>query len=81
MLLTIFKYQAQGAPHYHISLWIDGAPTVVVMNLRWDSRENNCIPEEESNPELHELISKYHCTSAVDIACEKKGKRHIHNLL
>ena len=23
-----FYYQAQGAPHYHMILWIDGAPTV-----------------------------------------------------
>ena len=49
--------QARGAPHFHILLWIEGAPVAgsddgdVVLQL---------IQEEEaSNPELHPLVTKY----------------------
>ena len=58
------EYQARGAPHYHILLWIEGAPVAgkdhddVV--LRWIQERITCrIPEEASNPELHQLVTKY----------------------
>ena len=58
------EYQARGAPHYHILLWIEGAPVAgnddddVV--LRWIQERITCrIPEEDSNPELHQLVTKY----------------------
>ena len=58
------EYQARGAPHYHILLWIDGAPVAgkdddgVV--LQWIQERITCrIPNEASNPELHKLVTKY----------------------
>ena len=58
------EYQARGAPHYHIILWIEGAPTAGEDDseevLRWIQNRITCrIPEEESNPELHQLVTKY----------------------
>ena len=60
------EYQARGAPHYHILLWIEGAPTVgkdkAEEVLRWIQERITCrIPEEDSNPELHQLVNKYQC--------------------
>ena len=57
------EYQARGAPHYHMILWIDGAPTVgndePEVVLRWIQERVTChIPEEASNPELHQLVNK-----------------------
>ena len=58
------EYQACGAPHYHTLLWIEGAPVAgkddddVV--LQWIQERITCrIPEEQSNPELHQLVTKY----------------------
>ena len=58
------EYQARGAPHYHILLWIDGAPVAGTDSndevLQWiQARITCCIPEENSNPELHQLVTKY----------------------
>ena len=64
LLTTSTKYQARGAPHYHILLWIEGAPIAGKDEpeevLRWIQNRINCrIPEEDSNPELHQLVTKY----------------------
>ena len=45
------EYQARGAPHYHILLWIEGAPVAGVADdgvvLRWIQERITChIPEE-----------------------------------
>ena len=58
------EYQAWGAPHYHILLWIEGAPIAGKDEpeevLRWIQNRITCrIPEEDSNPELHQLVTKY----------------------
>ena len=58
------EYQSRGAPHYHILLWIEGAPVAGADEeeevLRWIQERITCrIAEEESNPELHQLVSKY----------------------
>ena len=58
------EYQAGGAPHYHILLWIEGAPMAGKDEpdevLRWiQNRITFRIPEEDSNPELHQLVTKY----------------------
>ena len=59
-------------------LWIDGAPTVgddeSEVVLRWIQERITCrIPEENSNPELHQLVDKYqrHKCSAY---CQRKKK-------
>ena len=58
------EYQARGAPHYHMILWIEGAPTAGSDDpeavLHWIQNIITCrIPEEESNPQLHQLVTKY----------------------
>ena len=58
------EYQSRGAPHYHMLLRIEGAPVAgaddEVEVLWWIQERITChIPEEESNPELHQLVTKY----------------------
>ena len=58
------EYQARGAPHYHILLWIEGAPVAGVDDdevvLQWIQERITCrIPEPTTNPELHQLVTKY----------------------
>ena len=60
------EYQARGAPHYHILLWIEGAPIAGKDEpeevLRWiQKRITFRIPEEDSNLELNQLVTKYQC--------------------
>ena len=58
------EYQSRGAPHYHILLWIKDAPVAgrddddVILKFVQD-RISCRIPEEDSNPELHRLVTKY----------------------
>ena len=56
------EYQARGAPHYYILLWIEDAPIastdVQEDALWWIQNRITCrIPEEDSNPELHQLVA------------------------
>ncbi len=58
------EYQARGAPHYHVLLWIRGAPVVGVDDpekvLAWIQKRITChIPDKESNPDLHRLVTRY----------------------
>jgi hypothetical protein len=46
------EYQACGAPHNHILLWIEGAP------MAGKDDDDQWI-QERINPELHQLITKY----------------------
>ena len=51
------EYQARGAPHYHILLWIEGAPVAGVDDevvLQWIQERITCrILEPTTNSELH----------------------------
>ena len=56
--------EARGVPHYHMVLWIEGAPTVCkdapVVVLKWIQERISCrIPDEATNPELHRLVTRY----------------------
>ena len=58
------EYQACGAPHYHILLWIDGTPVAGTDSndevLQWIQARITCrIPKDNSNPEMHQLVTKY----------------------
>ena len=58
------EYQARGAPHYHVLLWIRDAPVIGVDDpekvLDWIQEKITChIPDKESNPELHSLVTRY----------------------
>ena len=72
------EYQARGAPHYHVLLWIRDAPVIGVDDpekvLGWIQEKITChIPDKESNPELHSLVTRYqmHKCSAY---CKRKRK-------
>ena len=72
------EYQARGAPHYHVLLWIRDAPVIGVDDpekvLDWIQEKITChIPDKESNPELHSLVTRYqmHKCSAY---CKRKRK-------
>ena len=58
------EYQAWRTPHYHILLWIEGAPVEgdykPEVVLQWiQERITCCIPDQHSNPELHQLVTSY----------------------
>ena len=58
------EYQARGAPHYHMVVWIDGAPVVGVDDPETvtkfiDERIMCKLPCEKENPTLYRLITKY----------------------
>ena len=57
------EYQSRGAPHYHILLRIKDAPVAGTdedVILKFIQGRISCrIPEEDSNPELHRLVTKY----------------------
>ena len=57
------EYQARGAPHYHAVVWIDGAPIIgksdTSIVLDWVQERITCrIPDETTNPELNEVLTK-----------------------
>ena len=58
------EYQARGAPHYHVLLWIEGAPVIGIDPpeevLSWIQNRITChIPDPETNPELYHLVTRY----------------------
>ena len=72
------EYQARGAPHYHVVLWIQDAPVIQQDPeqevLKWIQERITCrIPDEATNPELHRLVTKYqmHKCSAY---CKRRRK-------
>ena len=72
------EYQMRGAPHYHVLLWIEGAPMIGKSDpkevLAWIQERITCrIPDASLNPELHALVTKYQmhkCTSY----CKRRQK-------
>ena len=58
------EYQARGALHYHMVLWIEGAPTIgkdaPAVVLKWIQERISCrIHDEATSPELHQLLTRY----------------------
>ena len=58
------EYQTRGAPHFHVLLWIEGAPVIGVDPadevLTWIQDRITChIPDKETNPELHHLVTTF----------------------
>jgi len=69
------EYQARGAPHYHVLLWIEGAPVIGKHSdkdvLSWIQNRIVChIPDEKTSPELHRLVTKFQLHT-----CSKYCKR------
>ena len=58
------EYQARGAPHYHMVVWIDGAPIVGVDDPETvtkfiDERITCKLPCKKENPTLYQLVTRY----------------------
>ena len=58
------EYQARGAPHYHVLLWIKNAPVIGEHDpdsvLAWIQERITChIPDKDGSPELHRLVTRY----------------------
>ena len=58
------EYQARGAPHFYILLWIRDAPVIGEDDpdkvLAWIQDRITChIPDKDSNPELHALVTSH----------------------
>ena len=72
------EYQARGAPHYHVLLWIEGAPVIgrdpPEQVLVWIEDRITChILDKESNPELHRLVNRYQMHKCSNY-CKRKIK-------
>ena len=72
------EYQARGAPHYHVLLWIRDAPVIGQDDpdkvLTWIQDRITChIPDNNSSPELYQLVTRYqlHKCSAY---CKRRRK-------
>ena len=58
------EYQARGATHYCVLLWIDGAPVIGKYSakdvLTWIQNRAVChISDEKTSRELHRLVTKF----------------------
>jgi len=58
------EYQSHGTPHYHVLVWIEGAPAIGndpdENVLSWIQKHITCkIPDQAPNPELYRLVTKY----------------------
>ena len=56
------EYQARGARHYHVLLWIGDAPVIGLDDpdrvLAWIQERITChLPDKESDSELHRLVT------------------------
>ena len=72
------EYQMRGAPHYHVLLWIQGAPVIGKSDptevLAWIQERITCkIPDATLNPELHALVTKYQMHKCTDY-CKRRRK-------
>ena len=73
------EYQNRGAPHYYVLLWIQDAPVIGVDDadkvLDWIEDRITCkLPDKESDPELHALVTKYQLHKCSGY-CKRKIKR------
>ena len=58
------EYQARGAPHYHVLLWIRDPPVIGHDDpdriLAWLQERITChIPDKGTDPDLHALVTRY----------------------
>ena len=72
------EYQARGAPHYHVLLWIKDAPVIGRDDpdevLGWIQERITChIPNKESDPELYNLVTRYQMHKCSGY-CKRKRK-------
>ena len=58
------EYQARGAPHYHVLLWIKDAPVIGQDDpdevLQWIQERVTChIPNKDTDPELYNVVTRH----------------------
>ena len=58
------EYQARGASHYHVLLWIKDAPVIGQDDpdevLQWIQERVTChIPNKDTDPELYNVVTRY----------------------
>ena len=73
------EYQNRSAPHYYVLLWIQDAPVIGVDDpdkvLAWIEDRITCkLPDYESDPELHAMVTKYQLHKYSGY-CKRKIKR------
>ena len=73
------EYQARGAPHYHVLVWIEDAPVIGEAEhdevTAWmDSRITCHIPDQNSDPDLHNLVTRYQLHKCSNY-CRRKRRR------
>ena len=64
------EYQARGAPHYHVLVWIRDAPVICKDDpdkvLAWIQDRITChIPEKNSSPDLYQLVTRYQLVAPI----------------
>ena len=72
------EYQNRGAPHYHVLLWIRDEPVIDQDEpgkvLAWIQKRITCqIPDKESNPDLHRLVTRYKMHKC-SVYCKRRRK-------
>ncbi|GLT30342.1 hypothetical protein SLA2020_051460 [Shorea laevis] len=72
------EFQKRGLPHVHILLWVD-QPNKPRTSEDVDKRISVEIPDKETNPELYELVKKFHIHNPCgkkfpNAPCMKNGK-------
>ena len=72
------EYQNRGAPHYHVLLWIRDAPVIDQHKpgkvLACIQERITCqIPDKESNPDLHRLVTRYQMHKC-SVYCKQRHK-------
>ena len=72
------EYQARGAPHYHVLLWIGDAPVIgrddTDRVLAWIQERITChLPDKKSDPELHRLVTRYQ-THKCSAYCKRRQR-------
>ena len=78
-LLLEKRVSDSGAPHYHVLLWIRDAPMIGRDDpskvFAWIEERITChIPDQENNPELHNLVTRYQLHKCSNY-CKRKRKR------
>ena len=83
------EYQARGAPHYHVLLWIEGAPVIGIDPpedvLSFIQNIITCnIQDKETDPELHHLVTTFqmhkcsgYCLRSRRVKCGEGGNTFV----
>ena len=71
------EYQAPGAPHYHILLWIEDATDEPEDVLRWLQNRITCCIPEDSNPKLDVHLYEFEASQLHKVWSRQKWSKAI----